>query len=102
MGTYLIAELGEDEAKADTVVGLEAANHRALRRARESGRHVIVRSAETGREVARFAPGTPASRPPERPERKITSDALIRLRETNERLQQAVAPLPKRKAKDEE
>jgi hypothetical protein len=101
VGTYLITELGDHESKPDSVVGLEAATYRAERRARGSERHIVVRSADTGREVARFPPGKGSS-PPETTERKVTSDALLRLKETNQRLQDIVAPLPKRKDKDKD
>jgi hypothetical protein len=101
VGTYWIAEEGmTDEAHRESVVGLEAAKHRAERRARDSSRAILVVESSSGDEVARFAPIRSSSLPPHEENRKSkTSDALLRLKEANQRLQKVVAPLPKRSDK---
>lgn len=92
MAAYIVAELAETGWSLDPIEGLTAAKYHAAARAKEVGRAVVVRAVETGLEVARFSPSpqgqTPAPPPPGH--RRPSSDALIRLRVANQRLQALV------------
>jgi hypothetical protein len=96
VAAYIVAELVETSWSLDPVEGLTAAKYHAAARANEVGRPVVVRDCETGLEVARFSPSSrPEARSSNRPppplsHRRPASDALIRLRVANRRLQALV------------
>src|SRR5215471_5442828 len=94
VAAYIVAEIAETDWSLDPVEGLTAAKYHAAARAKEVGRAVVVRDCQTGLEVARFSPSNrpearSASRPPPS-HRRPSSDALIRLRAANQRLQALV------------
>ncbi len=61
MATYLVAELGHDGPERESFVeGLTVAKLVAQKRARRSGRPVVIRDRETGAELARYEPRPPS------------------------------------------
>jgi len=114
VAAYIVAEIAETDWSLDPVEGLTAAKYHAAARAKEVGRAVVVRDCQTGLEVARFAPSSTGRTPaahgeldrapaahgvearsssrtlPPASHRRPSSDALIRLRMANQRLQALV------------
>jgi hypothetical protein len=104
VAAYIVAELDEEVADHEPVEGLTAAKFYASTRARSRGCAMVVREVDTGCEVARFTPGASSfppphardsnrpsaratSRPPATADKRPSTEALVRLRAANQRLQ---------------
>jgi hypothetical protein len=91
LATYCVSDLGGNEPRNETVEGLTAAKLYAETRALASDVPVVVLERDSGRELARYPAGRQrGSQAPHAPPSRRPSEAVLRLRAANDRLQDNV------------